>query len=115
MELWIRSQKNEKLRDGLYKVKEIEIGDYDEDMDCLVANNLYCIGVYKSKERALEVLNEIQNILQPRVIWREPKTDIKFDENYFYNTAKDMVIQTTQQVEYDLKQAGQIVYEMPKE
>ena len=60
-------------------------------------------------------MDAIQNILQPRVIWREPKTDIKFDENYFYNTAKDMVIQTTQQVEYDLKQAGQIVYEMPKE
>lgn len=67
MELWIRSQKNEEIRDGLYKVNEIELGDYNENMDCLVVNNLYCIGIYKSKERALEVLDEIQNILEPKI------------------------------------------------
>lgn len=61
MELWIRSQKNEKLRQGLFKVNEIELGDYDNDMNCLVINNLYCVGIYKTKERALEVLDEIQD------------------------------------------------------
>ena len=64
MELWIRSQKNEKLRQGLFKVNEIELGDYDNDMNCLVINNLYCVGIYKTKERALEVLDEIQDLLQ---------------------------------------------------
>ena len=64
MELWIRSQKNEKLRQGLFKVNEIELGDYDNDMNCLVINNLYCAGIYKTKERALEVLDEIQDLLQ---------------------------------------------------
>ena len=63
MELWIRSQKNEKLRQGLFKVNEIELGDYDNDMNCLVINNLYCVGIYKTKERALEVLDEIQNYI----------------------------------------------------
>lgn len=64
MELWIRSQKNEKLRQGLFKVNEIELGDYDNDMNCLVINNLYCVGIYKTKERAIEVLDEIQDLLQ---------------------------------------------------
>lgn len=68
MELWIRSQKNEELRQGLFKVNEIELGDYDNDMNCLVINNLYCVGIYKTKERALEVLDEIQNILKPKYI-----------------------------------------------
>lgn len=60
MELWIRSQKSEKLRPMLLKANEFEIGDYDENMNCIVVNNLYCVGVYKTKERALEVLDEIQ-------------------------------------------------------
>ena len=63
MELWIRSQKNEKLRPMLLKANEFEIGDYNEDMNCIVVNNLYCVGVYKTKERALEVLDEIQEFI----------------------------------------------------
>lgn len=63
MELWIRSQENEKLRQGLFKVNEIELGDYDNDMNCLVINNLYCVGTYVTKERALEVLDEIQRLI----------------------------------------------------
>ena len=64
MELWIRSQKNDNLRPMLLKVNEFEIGDYNDDMNCIVVNNLYCVGIYKSKERALEVLDEIQSILE---------------------------------------------------
>lgn len=64
MELWIRSQKNEELRPLLLKVNEFEIGDYDDDMNCIVVNNLHCVGVYKTKERALEVLDEIKSCLE---------------------------------------------------
>ena len=63
MELWIRSQRNEKLRQGLFKVNEIELGDYDGYKDCIVINNLYCVGIYQTKERASEVLDEIQQRL----------------------------------------------------
>lgn len=63
MELWIRSQKNEELRPLLLKVNEFEIGDYDDDMNCIVVNNLHCVGVYKTKERALEVLDDIEDKL----------------------------------------------------
>ena len=93
MELWIRSQKNEKLRQGLFKVNEIELGDCDGDMDCLVINNLYCVGIYKTKERALEVLDEIQNILKPQ------EYEIEKGNGYY---TKSTNIST-------------YVYEMPKE
>ena len=58
MDLWIRSQDKENLQKaghlGVYNEK-IYVNGYEE--------NGYCIGTYKTKERALEVLNEIQNIL----------------------------------------------------
>lgn len=54
MDLWIRSQDKELL----VKVKEIELGEYD-DYYCLVVNNLQNIGNYKTKERALEIIDEI--------------------------------------------------------
>lgn len=60
MELWIRSQKNVELRPMLLKVNEFEIGDYDDNMNCIVVNNLYCVGIYKTKTKALEVLDDIE-------------------------------------------------------
>lgn len=41
MELWIRSQKNNRIRPILIKVESLELGDDLEGMDCIVANNLY--------------------------------------------------------------------------
>jgi hypothetical protein len=57
MELWIRSQ--DKL--SLTKINSIGI-EYDKK---LVGYGNVCVklGEYKTKERALEVLDEIQNIL----------------------------------------------------
>ncbi len=60
MNLWIRSQKNnDNIRPILLKVESLELSDDYDDMNCIVANNLYNIGTYKNKERALEVLDEI--------------------------------------------------------
>ena len=95
MELWIRSQKNEKLRQGLFKVNEIELGDYDDDMNCLVANNLYCIGIYNSKERALEVLDEIYTIL--------------------HNIGSPKFLSEVSDISKQVYMAPLITYEMPKE
>lgn len=59
--MWIRSQlNNDEIRPLLIKVDSLELGDDKGDMNCIVANNLYNLGTYKSKERALEVLDEIQ-------------------------------------------------------
>lgn len=72
MELWIRSQDKEIL----LKVNELEI---EANMIIAFDNNKYqCLGTYKTKERALEVLDEIQNILidyknMSRVVYEMPE------------------------------------------
>lgn len=74
MELWIRSQ------DGilLEKAEAIKIADYDGTIG-IVINNDYVFGEYKTKERAIEILDEIQNyILLPNTdnsayVYKMPK------------------------------------------
>ena len=66
MKLWVRSQDKTKL----VKVDNISYLDMAEDMDA-EAHSLWndckgILGQYKSKERALEVLDEIQNRLNIR-------------------------------------------------
>lgn len=66
MDLWIRSQQ----KTTLVKVKHLNIRYDLNDYACIVANQkkpntFTLIGQYKSKERALEVLDEIQKFLQP--------------------------------------------------
>lgn len=65
MELWIRSQDKRTL----INTRRIDVDDnniivWDEGR---YASEIY-LGQYKTKERALEVLDEIQNILEPLLI-----------------------------------------------
>ena len=73
MELWIRSQ--DKM--NLVKIRQISL-NYQNNKQ-VIANyepeqyeNSSCfyelLGTYKTKERAIEVLDEIQNILKPKMI-----------------------------------------------
>lgn len=65
------------------------------------------LGKYKSFERAVEVLDEIQEILKP-------KTIIKFNEKEVYDEKENMVIGTLLPYEtFDIKQLSTYVYEMP--
>lgn len=59
MKLWIRSQ------DGilLEKAEAIKIANYDGTIG-IVINNDYVFGEYKTKERVIEVLDEIQNFMR---------------------------------------------------
>lgn len=89
MELWIRSQDKEKL----LKVNDIAIemnmvyGYFDKNTE------YEHLGSYASRERALKVLDEIQNVLNPKAIMQQVKID-----------------------EYELKLIPEIyVYEMPEE
>jgi len=65
MELWIRSQDKKKL----CVAKFFELDNDETGIFCFNGES-YSIfaGKYKSKERALEVLDEIQNILKPKYI-----------------------------------------------
>ena len=60
MELWIRSQDREKL--VLTKGFETQHTNYDGGCQIFAVweNNYQMVGKYKTKERALEVLDEIQ-------------------------------------------------------
>ena len=64
MELWIRSQDKERL----IKVSTLFV-EYNGDVDPtispyrIVADKCIDLGIYKTKERALEVLDEIQHRL----------------------------------------------------
>lgn len=64
MELWIRSQDKEKL----LKVNDIAIemnmiyGYFDKNTE------YECLATYKSKERALEILDELQDFISGREI-----------------------------------------------
>ena len=63
MELYVRSQDKERLA----KVTDLRIY-YANEENVWVIEDCDDLGVYKTKERALEVLDEIQNLLETRVV-----------------------------------------------
>ena len=73
MELWIRSQYGSLLE----KAEAIKISNYDGTIG-IVINNDCVFGKYKTKERALEVLDEIQAYLMSNT----PQSNV-------YNMPKD--------------------------
>ena len=87
MDLWIRSQDREKIT----KVNSVNISEFQDSITIcgsIDGINLFSLASYKTKERALEVLDEIQSLLIECVNFCEFKIDNK-------NTSR--------------------VYEMPKE
>lgn len=99
MDLWIRSQN----RKALINVKQIRINGLD--IMCL---NGELLGTYKTEERALEVLNEIQNILQPKISVKptiEEDMNPEYIHKHFVSNGKEV----------DVVELNTYVYEMPKE
>ena len=109
MELWIRSQN--KL--SLTKVNSVVI-DFN-DQKKLVANYIQFngdedytpLGEYDTEERALEVLNEIQNILKPKILLRRNDDN---DKELLGALQKGV----TQKIDIDFKELPTYVYEMPE-
>ena len=111
MDLWIRSQnKNYLMRAGVLALRDIK----GTIISNTVSDTCYIIGEYKTKERALEVLDEIQNVLKPKgfISFNEVPTPEmveeakkEFDKNFVVAGAKvDLV-----------KVPETYVYKMPKE
>ena len=109
MELWIRSQD----KDFLMKIDNINLG-YQNDENNRVINEprrlftfvrdtSYTLGVYKTQERALEVLDEIQELLK--------------QEDYLHITKSSLNnLEDIEEPKYILRSCGlPKVYEMPKE
>ena len=67
--MWIRSQDKKTL----VKADKLIIG-YDKDEKVYEIHNVYdSLGTYKSKERAIEVLDEIQSCVNNVNIYEMPK------------------------------------------
>mgnify|MGYP005766038149 CR=1 FL=1 len=93
MDLWIRSQ----TKEGLINANNICIRDnvkivkYGNDLNL---GNYALLGEYKTKERALEVLDEIQNMLKPKLLVKinefdEQEVHEKIRTNIFYEMPKE--------------------------
>ena len=106
MELWIRSQDKNSLikanniysdvlpEDGYYKIFNMP----DEDI----------LGKYLTKERALEVLDEIQRLITPTIEYNPVvKKEESWEEEYQRTVLKGYDVKIEQSITY--------VYEMPKE
>ena len=102
MELWIRSQDRTFLR----KVNTIGIVE-GRDFWSIDENLTVSFGKYKTKERALEVLDEIQNILKPKMIVNTYKVEQAklCDRTQFIQPMLDDI---------QVQNATTYVYEMPE-
>ena len=101
MELWIRSQKGTRL----IKVNNILACKFDDGSYGLQINGECFVGTYKTEERALEVLNDIQKILEPQKIIKTIDSSVKI-ENAIH------IVNPTYET---ISQLNTYVYEMPEE
>ena len=120
MDLYIRSQD----RETIMKFEGAIIGDLSdwyenslsETMDNIIGDGGYFInalnsnrplGYYKTKERALEILDEIQNILKPKTMLIDTGNPIECSDGGF--------VYLNQKTKLEYSNVGTYVYEMPKE
>lgn len=108
MELWIRSQ--DKLR--LAKIESVII---NYNMQTEILGNCYSadgiekdipLGEYATKERTIEILDEIQKLLQPQMVLSKVGKPIA-------ETCDGIVYVNPD--EYEIKELSTYVYEMPEE
>ena len=103
MELWIRSQD----RTFLTKVDTIGIVE-GRDFWSIDESLTVSFGKFKTKERALEVLDEIQNLIRPTINYNPiVKDETNWEDTYNRTVLKGYDVQ--------VKQIDTYVYEMPKE
>lgn len=112
MELWVRSQDREcLLKTDIVMLEEIE---ENKEYWIYAGHEKYepytVFGIYHTKERALEVLDEIQNILKPRFI--VDTSSINFDGKPYEQ--KGVILQDCN-ANVKIEEFSTFVYEMPKE
>ena len=109
MELWIRSQDKEDLIKA-YNFRILHQNDIAINVRFNGSTLEYLIiGKYATKERALEVLDEIQNILNPMLIFKNCECDAEtFDK---IKKAKCCIINDNAKLE----QLDTCVYQMPED
>lgn len=106
MKLWIRSQNRQLIKKANYEICYNERNGHN-----YIVIDGDVLGSYTTKERALEILDEIQNIIKPRFINTEYHSEIKQDVD---KLSSDVVMQPVEN-EITYIQPNAVVYEMPKE
>lgn len=104
MELWIRSQDKNRL----FKVNKVDI---DLHLQRIIVNGEFFMGIYKTNERCIEILDEIQKLIKPIIINTKYNCEIKDGHN---KNEFDLVMQSDES-KLEIIQPTTIVYEMPKE
>lgn len=112
MELWIKSQDKEcLLKTDIVMLEEIE---ENKEYWIYAGHEKYepyrVFGVYHTKERALEILDEIQNILKPKYI--VDTSSIRPDGDFYVENG--MILQNYS-ANAKIEQLSTFVYAMPKE
>ena len=104
MELWIRSQDKRTLvkANRIYMTSDLNTTDGDFDYNIWMDEDN--VGTYKTKERALEVLDEIQSLLKSKVLLNSGKILESFEDTIYREPDK-----------VEIQELNTIVYEMPKE
>lgn len=93
MDLWIRSQDREKIT----KVNSVNISEFQDSITIcgsIDGINLFSLASYKTKERALEVLDEIQkkiNMINLGHDFGSPMIDLN-NPTYIYKMPKEQEI-----------------------
>ena len=110
MNLWVRNQDKTILQ----KVDNLLISDgynaggtFNIYTNSLPAQNV--LGRYKTKERAIEILDEIQNILMPKYIL--DSSSIRHDDSWVENG----IIMQKYNANVEIKELSTFVYQMPAE
>lgn len=108
MELWVRSQDKRIL----IKVDNIFLNaNYDNKIiSTYDGDGNTTLGEYSTKERAMEVLDEIQNILKPKYIL--DTSSIKPDGDFYEENG---IIMQKYNANARIEEITNNVYEMPKE
>ena len=115
MELWIRTQNREntvKIINGYglkYNDKKTIIANYQPDFTDRYDGYYELLGTYETKERALEVLDEIQELINPKQIITTYEREIKECIN---KTTFDVVM-TPKIDNIQLIEPTTLIYEMP--
>ena len=132
MELWIRNQN----KDRLAKCENLDILDRNQmkfvesvfqsmkiepiELEIMIiGNNEINLGTYKTKERALEILDEISNKIKNQYIVKfncliKP-SDMMKEKEYLDNTYDGDFIMQLPSYEIEPINPNVIYYEMPKE
>lgn len=105
MELWIRSQNKQLIRKANYEIYYNERNGHN-----YIVIDGDALGSYKTKERAIEVLDEIQSLIQP------PMNFIVSQHIDFDNDGEGLIGCNILKEEPKIEKiSDEIVYQMPME